>query len=255
MAPESRSLTRSVGIRLLGPLLHRDSPRPPRGPGRLTVRLNQSLFERSLAPPWVFSRAQCQAYWASPPDAGNQPLAYARKSTAVVDFLHRFWGPEVTAESSILEIGCNAGANLQGLHQLGYADLAGVEINATAVEEMGRQFPAMAQAATIHVGAFEEVLPGLPDRSADAVFAMAVLMHVHPKSREVFEHMARIARRYVCVVESENATTPHVFARDYGRVFSRAGCRETRSEVITPEDHPELMPDYEGFVARLFEKG
>lgn len=248
----SVSLTRRAGTALLGPILHRGDLARPRGAGRMLVSLNQRLFEQGHSPPWVFSRAECQSYWASPADPVNQPSEYASKSVEIVDLLNSFWSPDVSAECSVLEVGCNAGANLERLRQLGYSDLRGVEINGAAIDELGARFPDLASSLSVDVGPFEEVLPKLPNDSVDVVCTMAVLMHVHPSSGEVFAQMARIARRFICVLEAETATTPIIFARNYRRVFGSVGCAQLKSALITGAAFPDVDPGYHGYVARLF---
>ena len=101
-------------------------------------------------------------------------------------------------------------------------------------------------------GTLEDVLPGLPTGSVDVVFSLAVLIHVHPTSREIFRQMARIARRYVCVIEAESTTVAHVFARNYRRVFEREGCAQLRAAILTERAHPAVGPNYWGYTARLF---
>jgi hypothetical protein len=66
--------------------------------------------------------------------------------------------------TSLLEVGCNVGRNLNDLHRAG-------------------------------VGPAETVLPTYAPRSVDLVFTMAVLEHIHPASRTVFAEIARVARR------------------------------------------------------------
>lgn len=221
---------------------------------RATTRVNQAVFERGLTPPWVWSQARVQEYWATRTSEGsdNRPIDYADKPTPIVDFLHDFWSPEVQPTDRILELGTNAGANLAHLSRLGYRRLAGVEINPHALQQLRDSFPDLAEQADLIEGSFEAVLPTLADDSADVVFTMAVLLHVHPASNAVLDHMARIAHRHVCVIESESVTLPYIYARDYGRVFAVRGWREIKRVDINPADHPEVGRDYHGYTARLF---
>jgi len=220
----------------------------PRGLKRLSVRANQVLFEHAVRPPWIWTAQQCREYWASQADGVNAPVTYATKSQAIVDVLHGFWQPEVQPGMSILEVGCNAGANLAGLHRHGYEHLAGVEINPNAIEQLHASFPELP--ATITQGALEDVLPTMATNSVDVVFSMAVLIHVHPTSNAILEHMARIARRYVCVTEAEATTIGYIFARNYRRAFERYGCAQRRAALLTRDAYPDV-PDYWGYTARL----
>ena len=214
-------------------------------------RICRALVTRGLYLPGVqASAATCRRYWASRVEGEpNAPSSYAEKDTGIVDFLDTFWRPEVAPEMSVVELGTNAGANLARLRELGYGPLTGVEINPAAVDAMRVAFPSLAD-VEISVGSLEAVLPEIADGAADVVFTMAVLIHVHPTSMSVFSNMVRIARRFVCVVEHEEASNVYVFPRDYRRAFERLGCRQVRAMRITAA-HPEL-PDYRGYTARLF---
>jgi SAM-dependent methyltransferase len=232
-----------------------DLERQPTGVSRATVRLNQALFSAGRTAPWVWSAARCRQYWATRTSTGpdNRPVDYASKSPAIVDYLARFWQPEVDLGDRLLEVGTNAGANLARLSALGYDKLGGVEINPEAIREMGRAFPDVAAAADITIGPVEQVLPTMEANSADVVYAMAVLLHIHPSSDAIFDEMVRIARRFVCVIEAEHVTLGYIFARDYRKVFERRGCVEVRSFELTAQSAPEVGHDYFGYTARLFE--
>jgi SAM-dependent methyltransferase len=226
-------------------------PISPRGIKWATSRLGQALAERGKAPPWAMTREQCQEYWASRANGDNAPTSYAEKATGVVDFLNGFWAPEVDPASSVLEVGCNAGTNLNRLRELGFENLTGIEINPHALEELRRVYPELAGQATLINDSIETALAGLPDRAVDVVFSMAVLIHLHPTSVDVFDHMARVAR-YVCVIELEKASNSYVFPRNYRRVFERLGCTELRQATITRRGYPDVSSEYDGYVARVF---
>jgi SAM-dependent methyltransferase len=222
----------------------------PKGARRLATRFNQALAENGFTAPWYMTHAQALAFWAarsnSPEDA-NAPNAYAAKDVGIVDFLHEFWRAQVAFDNSVLEVGSNAGANLERLRQLGYTNLGGVEINPVAIETMQRAFPLLS--APVTRGAFEDVLA--TQQPVDAIFTMGVLMHVHPSARGVFRQIARLAR-VVCTIELETAATSYIFPRNYGRVFARLGCRELRRTRITRKTSG-VDSNYYGLVARLFE--
>jgi len=64
--------------------------------------------------------------------------------------------------------------------------------------------------------------------------------------------MVRVARRFICLIETEWITCSYVFARNYGRVFERLGAEQVRAR-ITPDSIPGPLGDaYVGYVARLF---
>jgi SAM-dependent methyltransferase len=220
---------------------------------------NQRLIENGFTPPWIWSLEECHSFWASlqnnQESAGNRPDDYAGKEMGIIDFLDRFWKPEVVGDYSILELGCNCGVNLHGLRNLGYRRLAGVEMNANALAEMGCRFPDLKKVAEISLGTLEELLPKIPSQSVDVVFTMGVLMHVHPKSHQIFSEMVRIARGYVATIETEAANCGYVFARNYRRVFEKLGCAQIKSTLVTRQAFPYVSRNYDGLTARLFSVG
>jgi SAM-dependent methyltransferase len=245
------------GPTILGPALYNSTLERPTGLRKATTRLNQALFEQGTTPPWVWSQERCQRYWSTRTSDGvdNRPADYVAKNPAIVDLMHKFWSPEVSPSSAVMELGCNAGANLERLRQLGYTDLTGLEINRTAIQELHEAFPALAGEASLIVGSLEHVLPTLKTDGVDVIFTMAVLLHIHPASGQIFDQMGRVARSGICVVEAEETTLAYIFARNYRRVFERQGWREVRSLRITAERFPEVGPAYFGYVARLFAPG
>ena len=185
--------------------------------------------------------------------SGNRPEDYASKPQDIVRFLHEFWKPYVGYEDSILELGCNCGANLYGLHRMGYQHLSGIEINENAASHMKRTFPDLAKRTAISVGSLEEILPKTETKSADVIFTMAVLIHIHPQSDYIFNEMVRVARKYICVIETEAANCGYVFARNYKRVFEHRGWSELKSVLVTKDAFPEMDSNYYGYTARLFQ--
>jgi SAM-dependent methyltransferase len=227
----------------------------PRGLHALGVRVNQAIVESGRRPPWTFTDEECRQFWASRSIGGpdNDPLnKYAHKHPVINDFLHGFWQPEVTIDDRILELGPNAGGNLSRLRELGYKHLAGVDINPVALETLRQEHPQLAAETELILGPFEQVLPTLAAGSYDTVFTMAVAIHIHPVSHGIFREMVRLARRHVCILETEVANGRYTFARNYRRVFERLGCTQLREEQIDRHNHPEVDRIYDGYVARLF---
>ena len=159
------------GPTILGPALYNSTLERPTGLRKATTRLNQALFEQGTTPPWVWSQERCQRYWSTRTSDGvdNRPADYVAKNPAIVDLMHKFWSPEVSPSSAVMELGCNAGANLERLRQLGYTDLTGLEINRTAIQELHEAFPALAGEASLIVGSLEHVLPTLKTDGVDVI--------------------------------------------------------------------------------------
>lgn len=223
---------------------------------KIFSRFNQYLMENGYTPPWIITRQECLDFWRRITNdrefTGNRPNAYATKSPGIVQFLDQFWASHINQKNSILELGCNCGANLNHLRNMGYSALSGVEINETAIEQMRLCFPDLIKNTTISIGSLEELLPELPSNSVDVVFTMAVLMHIHPTANSIFREMIRVAKRFICTLELESANCSYVFARNYRRVFTRLGCSQLKSALITREAFPFVDKGYDGYISRLF---
>ncbi len=252
---------RLVFHRLLGGLFYQNErvfhtqPWPTR---RLRRALNQYWNERGIRTPFMFSAPECVEFWQSIDNtslsSNNRPVAYAGKDTSIVDFLHQFWRPFVGTSASLLELGCNCGANLERFRGLGYSRLAGVEVNPNAIAEMERAFPVLARLLHLERGSFEAVLPKMETASFDLVLTMGVSMHIHPGSNFIFKEMARISSRWICTVEPEAANSNYVFARNYRRVFERLGYTEKKSELLFGPAYAALRGYDTGCIVRLMER-
>ena len=168
------------------------------------------------------SRKKIHAYWRNPDEGINSPKDYLRERTrqrtiTLVKIIERL---PITTDARILEIGCNVGRNLEGLRIAGYSDLYGIDINKEAIALMRKEFPKLS--VSLVVAPVEEKIREISDNYFDLVFTMAVLQHLHPKSKFVFAEMARITK-YLITVEDEHSRSWRHKPRDYGRVFSKLG--------------------------------
>jgi SAM-dependent methyltransferase len=227
-------------------------------PARLIRWFNQSLTEKGILPPWIYTKEECLLFWQSIDNAstsvGNRPAEYAGKSKTSIDFLDQFWFPPVQKNDSILELGSNCGANLNFLSLLGYSRLSGIEINPNALQQMKVSFPDLTSRASIVEDSLERCLPNLPDNSYDVVFTMGVAMHIHPTSNYLFKHIARVARKFVCSIEPESDNSNYVFARNYRRVYQSHGLVQLKSALITSAAYPNVYEQILGSIIRLFKK-
>ncbi len=227
----------------------------PAGLNILTSRLNQYLIEKGYSPAWIWGEDDCRKFWSTEVNQyanSNEPQQYSSKSTKLIEFMAKFWKPHVESEHKVLELGCNAGANLETLRLLGFTSLAGVEINPEAVKLMSSVFPDLYRDVNVNIGSLDDRLPLLATDSSDVIFTMAVLMHVHPKSNNIFSEMVRIARKYIVTVEPEFANYGYVFSRNYRRVFQKLGCAQLSSVTIGIDATNDETADYHGITLRLF---
>jgi len=227
----------------------------PTGLNIIISRFNQYLIEKGYTPPWIWSEDDCRKFWSTEVNQyanSNEPQQYSSKSIALIEFMAKFWKPHVESAHKVLELGCNAGANLETLRLLGFTRLAGVEINPEAVNLMKSVFPDLYRNTNINVGSLEDKLPLLATDSSDVIFTMAVLMHVHPKSKRIFSEMVRVSRRYIVTVEPEFANHGYVFARNYRRVFQSLGCTQLTSVILGIDVNDDAIAEYHGIILRLF---
>ncbi|MFW5911669.1 MAG: class I SAM-dependent methyltransferase [Halolamina sp.] len=135
------------------------------------------------------------------------PTYYAHKgpngaSESVRELLSHF----LDREARVLEIGCSSGRHLAHLHDGGFEDLHGIEINADAIDVLRETYPDLAVDAEFHVGDAGEILPEFDDGAFDAVYTVETLQHIHPEEADaVFDEVARVTDDLLITVENESA--------------------------------------------------
>ncbi|MBN2308799.1 MAG: class I SAM-dependent methyltransferase [Candidatus Hydrogenedentes bacterium] len=163
-------------------------------------------------------------YWADPWDGANDPQTYLdddpRGSELLVEVVKR----HVPPGGRILEIGCNAGRNLDHLYRNGYTDIEGVEISAKAVAALREAFPNMP--ITLFHGPVELIIKEMPDNDYDLVFSMAALEHIHYDSNWIFAEMVRITRGFILTLEDERGISMRHFPRNYAEMFEPLGMEQ-----------------------------
>jgi|GEM_PF-6432811 len=128
------------------------------------------------------TRNELREYWRRP-DSDNLPLGYLKgeeRSRFLVELVNRY----SNSSSTILEIGCNVGRNLNHLFLAGFKQLAGIEISEDAVKLLREAYPEMARASKIYNKPVEEVINELEDDAFDIVFT--VVSRMWWKSRSVY---------------------------------------------------------------------
>jgi SAM-dependent methyltransferase len=133
------------------------------------------------------------------------PTYYAHRgpdetSDEILDLLDSTVG----ADAAVLELGCSSGRHLAHLHDHGYDDLHGIEINDEAFDVMADAYPDLADAGTFYHDAIETAVAEFEDDRFDAVFSVETLQHIHPDDEAVFGELARITGDVLVTVENEN---------------------------------------------------
>ncbi len=99
---------------------------------------------------------------------------------------------DLPREISILEVGCNYGAQLRGFQRMGFSNLYGVELQAYAVEESKKAFSGL----NIITGSGFD-LP-FKDNFFDLVCTNGVLIHISPGDHYSFmKEIHRCSKRFI----------------------------------------------------------
>jgi SAM-dependent methyltransferase len=109
------------------------------------------------------------------------------------------------SEPAVLELGCSSGRHLAHLHDHGYGNLSGIEINAEALDVMAESYPALAVCGTFYTDSIENVITEFENEQFDVVYSVETLQHLHPESRWVFEELSRITSDLLITVENEGS--------------------------------------------------
>ena len=179
------------------------------------------------------------------------PVYYARigpdeVSKTLADVL----GHYADNESAILEVGCGSGRHLAHLHDHGFDNLTGIDINDEAFDVMAEHYPRLAETGTFHTEALEALLPEFSDDSFDVVYSVETLQHIHPEDTWVFEEITRITTDLLVTAENEGnrpelgreeTAVSYVedefplYHRDWKRIFTDLGFAQLIREP-TPRD-------------------
>lgn len=183
-------------------------------------------------------------YWRHP-DTDNEPATYLVDRQPRSEFVAAVLSTVAAADPSVIEFGCNAGANLAALADAGFERLSGVDINPDAIALARNTFPQL-RAATLTTSALELYAAGMDDY--DIGFSLAVFEHIHPISEWVFRDIA-VHCRHLLTIEDERNTTPRHFPRNYQQVFEPLGHQQ-----IDRWDGLAAIGLDGAFVARLFRR-
>ena len=183
---------------------------------------------------------------------------WERRSGEYSPEYYAYYGPDETSETlralldryvgrdaRVLELGCSSGRHLAHLHDHGYENLTGIEVNEHAFEVLADSYPALADAATLHHGAIEDLVPAFEDGAFDAVYSVETLQHLHPDARWVFDDLARITGDLLVTVENEGDGDPRqvdpevnyvddgvpLYYRDWRGVFTDRGFVEVEARA------------------------
>lgn len=121
------------------------------------------------------------------------------RSESVLRILDQF----VDRDGAVLELGCSSGRHLSHLHEDGFGNLTGIEVNGDAFDVMAEAYPALAAHGTFYHAAIEDVVGEFADGRFDAVYSVETLQHIHPDVEWIFAELARITDELLVTVENE----------------------------------------------------
>lgn len=175
------------------------------------------------------------------------PEYYAQRGAAwMTDSIRELLDHYVGHQARVLEIGCSSGRHLAALHDAGFENLVGIELNGEALDVMAERYPSLADAGTFYIDDAGSVLPEFEDDAFDAVFTVETLQHIHPDEADhVFDEVARVTGEMLVTVENESARssgdardpdTSYVndefplYHRDWQQVFAGRGFAQLLKE-------------------------
>jgi pseudaminic acid biosynthesis-associated methylase len=160
--------------------------------------------------------ARIEGIWGG--DFGNE---YVERNPVNPELRQDFWRGITTRfpAGSMLEVGCNLGANLRPLVRVARAgtSLAGIDINATALASLRAAEPGLKLTR-----ASGRALP-FADGAFDMVFTVGVLIHQPPELLPlVMDEVQRCSRRYVVCAEYYSPDVVEVPYRGQTRALFKA---------------------------------
>ena len=176
---------------------------------------------------------------------GNFGDSYMRRNLHTSEHRGPFWNEifRTFHVTSILEIGCNLGANLQWITSLiPPRNVFGIDINKNALSELHRNQPKINV-----VWCPARDLP-FTDQRFDLVFTMGVLIHQPEESLPlVMSEIVRCAKRYILCAEYYSKNTKEVVYHGLsGALFKR------NYVTIYKNLFPELTLVKQGFLSKKY---
>lgn len=166
--------------------------------------------------PMSTRKTEQEIFWEG--EFGNEYVTRNQSANLIASNTHLF--AKVLARThgigSVIEFGANIGNNLKALrHLLPNAELAGIEINSLAAEQLNT----WGEAEVFH----ESILEFEAARQWDMALIKGVLIHISPDCLpEVYDRLYRTAGRYICIVEYYNPSPVEVSYRGHvNRLFKR----------------------------------
>ncbi len=193
-------------------------------------------FSRRLRP-WFWPQIADASMWASASESGwYPPSTYLidEPGPLLIQLMQR-----TSIDASIVDLGCNSGANLNFLYQSGYRRLAGVDAGRQALELFACTFPEAFACARPANDLFQHYLLAHDTDAFDVLHSNgATLELVHP-SFPIVAEICRVIRDSVYLDICERG---HAYPRRYVEQFARHGFVLVHSERASdPVHHSSIL--------------
>lgn len=164
------------------------------------------------------------------------------------DFLVTLISRYVRPEGSILEVGCKGGKNLYPLYRAGLTELTGIEESPERVRQIESRFPEVWERVRVIQGPLEKSMSGFADGEFEMVFSVGCFEEERDYG-PVFDEMARVADRFLIVIEDERKKPGDGPGRNFRELFEKRGLGQVEELDVAAQPGLDSV-----FFCRVFEK-
>jgi len=199
-----------------------------------------------------WSKEKVQDYWKNEANKDeNNPKTYIDAQNNRAEYFFELIKNKLNLKINepILELGTNAGKVLNHLFSQGFQNITGIEINSNAINIMKKEYPNAHNNSNIINASLEDSLPQFKDNSFSLVFSIYVLFTIHPENNFIFEHIARISKKFIITIEAEDMVTKRCYPRNMKKIFEKLGFKEIFFEMTEGK-----IDNYPNLHCRIFKK-
>ena len=140
-----------------------------------------------------------EAYWSSDKcnewSAKDDYIEWEKQTGCKLKDIIKDYMDYIPITASVMEIGCNTGHIIGIMHELGFTDVCGMDINRKAIDEAHKQFP---YDAFIECSIKDIPLRFPPYITYELAMVSNVLMHVHPDDiHQSMDNIYNLSDKYI----------------------------------------------------------